>query len=77
MSIAAIRVELNAKLSEESLELSSAHARPNPSTSSESREEEQGKIKGRGTVAASSRCLHIGFRSTSKIAALLPRIASD
>jgi hypothetical protein len=36
----------------------------------------QGKIKGRGTIAASSRCLHMGFYSTSKIATVLPRFAS-
>jgi hypothetical protein len=34
------------------------------------------KIKGRGTIAASSRCLHMGFCSTSKIATVLPRFAS-
>jgi hypothetical protein len=41
-----------------------------------SRDVVYGKIKGRGTVAASSRCLHMGFCSTSRIATLLPRIAS-
>jgi len=41
-----------------------------------SRDEMYGKIKGRGTVAASSRCLHMGICSTSKIATALPRIAS-
>ncbi len=77
MSIAGIRVELDAKLGEESLELSSAHARSNCGyLRCESREEVHGKIKGRGTVAASSRCLHMGFRSTSKIATVLRRIAS-
>jgi hypothetical protein len=30
------------------------------------REEVQGKIKGRGTTAASSSCLHMGFCGTSK-----------
>jgi len=78
VSIAGIRVEPDAKFGEESLELSSAHARSNREhLDRKSRDEVYGKIKGRGTVAASSRCLHIGFRSTSKIATLLPRIASD
>jgi hypothetical protein len=39
-------------------------------------EEAQGKIKGRGTIAASSLCLHMGFCGTSKIARVLPRFTS-
>ena len=39
-------------------------------------EEAKGKIKGRGTIATLSRCLHRGFCSTSKIAIVLPRFAS-
>jgi hypothetical protein len=34
------------------------------------------KIKGRGTIAASSRCLHMVFCSTSKIAVVPLRFAS-
>jgi hypothetical protein len=77
VSIAGIRVELDAKLSEESLELYSTHARSNcEHFERKSCDEVHGKIKGRGTLAASRRCLHMGFCSTSKIATLLPRCAS-
>jgi hypothetical protein len=44
--------------------------------STKSCEERKGKIKGGGASAAPSRCLHIGFCSTSKIATVLPRYAS-
>jgi hypothetical protein len=77
VSIAGIHVEPDAKRGEESLELFSAHARSNcEHLECKSREEMHGKIKGRGTVAASSRYLHMSFCSTSKTATLLPRIAS-
>jgi Domain of unknown function (DUF5615) len=36
-----------------------------------------GKIKGRGTIAASSRCLHMVFCSTSKIATVPRKLVSD
>ncbi len=62
MSSDRIRVELDAEFGEESLELFSAHARLNREHSErKSRDEVSGKIKGRGTVAASSRYLHMVF----------------
>ncbi len=77
MSSDRIRVELDAEFGGESLELYSTHARSNcEHFERKSCDEVHGKIKGRGTVAASSRYLHMSFRSTSKIATLLPRIAS-
>jgi hypothetical protein len=72
-----IRVELDAEFGRESLEWYSTPVRPNREhLDRKSRDVVYGKIKGRGTVAASSRCLYMGFCSTSKIATLLPRIAS-
>jgi hypothetical protein len=72
-----IRVELDAEFSGESLEWYSTLARSNREhLERKSRDEVYGKIKGRGTVAASSRYLHMDFCSTSKIATLLSRFAS-
>lgn len=35
----------------------------------------EGKIKGRGTVATSRQCLHMGFSGTSKMATVPPNFA--